>query len=106
MFSDYPDHQPPINYESVYLSNNHIPHMYSQSFYDEEVQIVAPYQLGALQHNSSGSISVTGLDIPSPPILTAPFHPPPAMLQHLKPSEVITGLPGMSGLVWGCSNSY
>jgi regulatory protein PHO2 len=99
MFSDYPDsqaHQPPIDYEAAHLSSDGVPRMYSRSFYDEEARIVTPYQLDALRRNSSGSTSVTDLDTPSPPILTTPFHPPPAMLQHPKPSEIITGLPGVS----------
>lgn len=100
MFSDYPDsqshHQSPIDYDSVHLGNDQIPRLYSHSFYDEEARIEAPYHLEALRRDSSGSASITDLDTPSPPILTTPFHPQPDMLQHPKPSEIITGLPGMS----------
>jgi len=100
MFSDYPNsqshHQTPVEYDSVHLENNHVPRMYSRSFYNEEAQIVVPYHLEGLRRDSSGSISMTDLDTPSPPILTTPFHPPPEMLQHPKPSEVITSLPGVS----------
>ena len=49
MFSDYPDDQPPIGYEPMYLLNDQVPHMYSRSFYDKKAQVVAPYQLGPLQ---------------------------------------------------------
>jgi hypothetical protein len=99
MFSDYPDsqaHPTSVEYDSVHPSNGHIPRMYSQSFYDEEARIVAPYELDAFRRSSSGSTSVTDLDTPSPPILTTPFHPPTDILQHPKPSEVIPGLPGLS----------
>jgi len=69
--------------------------MYSRSFYDDEARIEAPYPLEALRRDSSGSASITDLDTPSPPILTTPFHPPSDMLHHPKPSEVITGMPGI-----------
>ncbi|KIM84391.1 hypothetical protein PILCRDRAFT_6622 [Piloderma croceum F 1598] len=94
MFSDYPDSQAqtPVEYDSVHLPDDHVPRMYSRSFYDEEARIVAPYELAVLRRDSSGSTSVTDLDTPSPPILTTPFHPPANMLQHPKPSELITGL--------------
>jgi regulatory protein PHO2 len=94
MFSDYPDSQAqtPVEYDSAHLSDDHVPRMYSRSFYDEEARIVAPYELDVLRRDSSGSTSVTDLDTLSPPILTTPFHPPADMLQHPKPSELITGL--------------
>jgi regulatory protein PHO2 len=99
MFSDYPDsqshHQTRTDYESVHLENSHVPRMYSRSFYDDEARIEAPYPLEALRRDSSGSASITDLDTPSPPILTTPFHPPSDMLHHPKPSEVITGMPGI-----------
>lgn len=93
MFSDYPAAQSHhVDYDSMQLGNSHVPRIYSRTFYDEEARIVAPYHLEALRRDSSASASITDLDTPSPPILTTPFHPPPEMLQHPKPSELITGM--------------
>lgn len=105
MFSDYNEseshQQSPVDFESPHASNGHSQPSYSQpvprNYFHSEERVVSSYNLEGLRRNSSnGSMPGSELNTPSPPLLTTPFHPPPELLHGPKPSEVMTGLPGMS----------
>ena len=100
MYSSYLDSESlntsPIEYESI----DGLEHQGQRSYlghrapqYFDESRISKPYQSEELQRNST-SAPASELGTPSPPILTAPFHPPPE-IPGPNPSEVITGLPVM-----------